>query len=368
MRGTKNGFSLMKLRIHHAASALFLLASHVSAAVLYVDVNSTSPTLPYTNWSTAAAVIQDAVDAATNGDTVMVNDGVYGTGGRIVDASNITNRLVVTKPITVQSVNGPGATTIMGYRGDGGILSITTRCAFLTNGAALIGFTLTNGSTGRSAVSFNSSGGEGGGVYTCSSPFVTNVAVLSNCILTGCSANYGGGAYGVTLNNCIVMGNSATVGGGAYGCILNNCIVSSNTASGTAPQLPPPGSGGGVYFGKVNNCLVAWNTASSGGGGVCNGSVNNTTIVSNTAPAGGGVCSVGTPMLQPVDLTNSIIFYNSATNGPNYFQSSTAVFVYCCTTPLPTGTGNITNEPIFLSPSDRVHFSVPLHELVRALG
>jgi hypothetical protein len=46
-------------------------------------------------------------------------------------------------------------------------------------------------------------------------------------------------------------------------------------------------------------------------------------------------------------LTNSILFHNSATNGPNY--QAAALFSHCCTAPLPPGTGNITGDPAFLN-------------------
>ena len=60
----------------------------------YVWTNSPSPASPYTNWTTAAHVIQDAVHAAQTGDTVLVAGGVYATGGRAVGTNLLVNRVV----------------------------------------------------------------------------------------------------------------------------------------------------------------------------------------------------------------------------------------------------------------------------------
>ncbi len=118
------------------------------AATLYVWLDSPGPSPPYTYWATAATNIQDAVDAAVVGDVIVVTNGTYATGGRAV-VGTMTNRVALYKPVTVRSVNGPQFTIIRGYQvpgtinGDGAI-----RCVYLTNGASLCGFTLTNGSAG----------------------------------------------------------------------------------------------------------------------------------------------------------------------------------------------------------------------------
>jgi hypothetical protein len=63
------------------------------ATVRYVDVNNASPAPPYTNWATAARVIQEAVDAAAaTGDEIVVTSGIYAAGGRAVSGTT-TNRV-----------------------------------------------------------------------------------------------------------------------------------------------------------------------------------------------------------------------------------------------------------------------------------
>src|SRR5882672_5352616 len=108
MKGTRNScrtrwtFPILTLALAFAWSI-----SASSAIVHYVDANGKSPLPPYTNWMTAATVIQDALDAASSGDTVLVTNGIYTMGGRFGRGAGLTNRVVLDKPVTLLSVNGP---------------------------------------------------------------------------------------------------------------------------------------------------------------------------------------------------------------------------------------------------------------------
>ena len=268
----------------------------------------------------------------------------------------LTNRIAITKPLTVQSVNGPAVTIIEGYQVPGTTNGIgAVRCVYMTNNATLIGFTITHGATYTNADSFYD---ECIGGVMCAN--FTN-SVLSNCTIIANSAyNQVGGVLSGTLNNCIITGNSdVSVAGGAFCSTLNRCLVTSNySASGvggiygnsgtTVPFNADPvtsanfstfagnASGAGVGGARIidlNNCLIVGNQ----GAGADNCHLVNCTVVSN---------SIG---LQLCIALNSISYYNSNGNCvPNNSYKS-----YVCTTPFPEfGFGNITNEPLFLDPAN----------------
>src|SRR5688572_25934395 len=172
--------------------------SKLDATIRYANVNSQNPSPPYTNWATAASVIQDAIDVAQEGDEIVVTNGVYNTGGRRAPSSDgaISNRVAVIKSLTIRSVNGPEFTFIEGYQvPESKMGREAVRCVYLTNNATFMGFTIQNGAT--SIRGTDGRIGFGGGGVFCESPS----AVVSNCIIRGNSALVGGGAYGAHLVN-----------------------------------------------------------------------------------------------------------------------------------------------------------------------
>ncbi|MGD0744871.1 MAG: PKD domain-containing protein [Verrucomicrobiota bacterium] len=286
-------------------NAFGIVTSAVAQVVIHVvDAAGAKPIPPYSTWATAATNIQDAINIAVGGDIVLVTNGTYATGGKVMEG-DLTNRVALDKPVFVTSVNGFAETVIQGAwdpvstNGPGAV-----RCAWLASGAVLNGFTLENGVTRSTG---DPSGGgpleSGGGVWCVDTNYDV---VVSNCVLTNDTAIYGGGvAYGA-LNNSLVIGNLATEGGGAYYATLNNCTVVNNRC---AALLPGPiwKDGGGTHNCTVRNCIV----------------LNN---------------SAGWPF--PTSMDNYYI-------QPDF----PARFSYSCTYPLASGTGNIDGngaEPRFL--------------------
>jgi hypothetical protein len=313
---------------------------HVRSRIRYVALNAVNPVAPYSSWATAATNIQDAVDVAYLSDEVLVTNGIYQTGGRLVPGDSTTNRVAVTNAVTVQSVNGPAATIIQGYQVPGTTNgSGAVRCIYLANNSSLIGFTLAGGATQTG------SGSNTGGGVKCQSIS----AVLSNCVVAGNVAVFGGGAFSGTFYYCVLSNNIAqNTGGGGY--------TSGYTGGNSGNPIV-------TYNSCFNNCLFTGNTAAFGGAVaavayVGTAFVNNCTICGNSATLqGGGLGSFSgvMPMFAPsfVSASNCIVYGNTAPTGANYFNSGFLTIKYCCTVPLPTnGTGNFTNDPLFANPAN----------------
>jgi hypothetical protein len=269
---------------------LFLMAIiPVQAATIYVDLNCATPTSPYGDWSTAATNIQDAIDTAAAGDVVLVTNGVYATGGKVM-FGDLTNRVALDKAITVQSVNGPWFTTIMGNGATNGTAAV--RCAWVTNGAELNGFTLTAGATRTSGDQTNLL--SGGGALCLSNALLRNCLVISNL-----SQVFGGGlSQGTAINTAIIGNRSSATGSGAAYAALLNCTVVSNWLSAATFQC------------RHTNTIVYHNiTAANYSGG--------TFAFSCTTPAPGGIGNItSAPLLfaDSVHLTSTSPCRSAGTN------------------------------------------------------
>ena len=363
---------------------LFLAIAQTEATVFYVKAGNGSASPPYSTWNTAAATIQDAVDASSGGDLIWVTNGTYSTGGRIVYGAAM-NRVAIDRAVTVQSVNGAVLTIIQGVPGPS---NSAVRCVYLASGANLIGFTLKSGSSrgdgdffqeqcgggvlcqsisavvSNCILSANNAYGEGGGTYS---------GTFNNCTFSGNKALEGGGASTANLNNCVLSGNSATYGAGAMYGALNNCTLSGNNAHD--PTGKAVGQGGGIDSSSATNCALTNNSARVSGGAATSANLVNCLVAGNSAPEGGGAsggtlvnCTVvgntsttsGNILgldggIEGSTAVNCIIVSNTASFGDNNYDynygSGGATLSNCCTSPQPNnqGPGNFVADPAFVN-------------------
>ncbi len=318
------------------------ISLNVNAITRYVSPSGTHVS-PFTSWATAATNIQAAVDAASDGDSVLVADGTYDNGGAVTPAwPHVSiNRVMINKSITVQSVNGPAITIITGN----GIV----RCAYVGSNAVLSGFTLRNGRTNpmgsgidpngggaiinntaiiTNCIVQNNSGGRGGGLY-----LYYPAPKCVDCIVENNSAGYGGGVFNYfegTISDCIIRGNDGEYGGGVniQNGLLANCTISNNYASW---------HGGGVHVSKahstyntrVSNCFIRANTAAINGGGLYGSArplVMNCYVSDNIATNGGGIASY-----QGINAINCVSYRNHALNlgGGMYCKETQSQIINC---------------------------------------
>lgn len=303
----------------------------------YAWTESPSPAHPYTNWTTAAHDIQSAINAATAGDLILVTNGTYATGGACIPGFTVTNRVCITSDVNVVSMNGPAKTVIVGsVNPGGGVATNALRCAYVSAGGVLSGFTLTNGHTRVSAAA-DPRDLEGGGAYI-------NGGALTNSSVTGCAAVYGGGAMvrSGRVDGCSFRDNTASrYGGGLYAqsnSIVRHCefrqnssdecgggvIVLGSTLEDSWVQACtvswlPIGYGGGILMGPdgvVRRCVVEECFARVGGGiSMDGGVVLDSTVRNNTATLGGGVTIQEYGVVSNCVITGNDVGVADAANG-----------------------------------------------------
>lgn len=314
----------------------------------YVATNAPTPLYPYTSWDTAARTIMDALDAASDGDLVLVGPGIYQSGGQ--DHTYGYSRVLLDKAVTLESSDGPAATVIRGYRSGG---PITVRGVLMLNtGAVLRGFTIRDAIIQGYPVERTYGAGllaiGGGLVEQCS--FADNNA-LPEGVGGGAALQY----YSGTLRDCSFTGNEAYFGGGLA--VLWGDDATVHTVKATGNYAAHSGGGFLVDNSSRFSSAVAWsNQADVMGGGIAlanNTSVRNVTIEQNTAPAGGGIALIG----------NQAAIYSSSaySNSPpdiaaisNHLSHIVHYSVLSTNPPAHWSTiGNLVEDPVYADPQNQ---------------
>ena len=300
--------------------------------------------------------IQRGIDAAVDGDTVLVADGYY---------TGILNKSLnyYGKAIVVRSRNGPSETTINCERMDRGVYFHHSE----SPDSRFEGFTVRSGYTaGR------------GGAVSC----VWDAApVISDCILVDNDAGFEGGAVSCyfaspAIRRCLISNNRGIKSAGGIYCFysspeISNCGIELNWTGSSMTKY-----GGGIYAAEesrpvITGCLISRNTAQSacGGGFACYEPVTlyDCCIVQNYARFGGGVycrrdrvlvtlvnCTISENSAESVggvyagksDLTNCILWDN-----PPQEITAVAQIRYSDVRGGFAGEGNIDEDPLFIDAS-----------------
>ena len=256
--------------------------------------------------------IQNAINNAANGDSIIVSPGTYNENIQILDKSIFllsnyensldSNEINLTKIIGQQDgifnrvldIQGSSQTEISGFYISGGI----------SNTSHAQGIYISNSSVFVSSVNVThnkqpNSSSDGAGIH-CNE---CDLEIQNSYVTNNHAGDYGGGIFAETsssinIDNCIISNNSSELsGGGVYidtnsEISINNSNISNNVAEA---------NGGGFYFhncsGYINNCQMVSNYSNidgGHGGGISgwdgsNITLENSLVRGNTSNTGGGI-------------------------------------------------------------------------------
>jgi fibronectin-binding autotransporter adhesin len=319
---------------------------------------------------TVDALTDTGAGSGLQGDLLYAIDQANSHAGSTIQFS-VTGTITLTGALPALSQNvtitGPGASSLT-VSGDNEFRVFEVD-ANVT--ASISGLTIADGSAG--------SVGRGGGLLNYGTATLTNCTVtsnyakngggvdsfvdpqkggnaellLSNCIVSGNSAEENGGGVDVTggtatLNNCTVSGNSSGStarnqfgrGGGieieaGARASLTNCTVSGNSVANSTSSGYSAGAGlrisqAGLV--TLTNCTVSGNSGAQYGGGVSlyattGTKISDCTVSGNSAAHGGGLSLSALLGNNPASATlaNTIVAGNTATvSGPDAFGTFTS--------------------------------------------
>jgi predicted outer membrane repeat protein len=320
---------MYKLSVLALSFFLLSLSSSVSANTITVCGSGCNQT-----------TIQAAVNAASAGDTILIN-----VNGAITESG-----ISISKNLVIRGL-GQNTTIVQAHAVRG---SAIHRVFYIYNNAnvTIENLTVQNGKETADPTLWN---GSGCGILVdgTTTTVTLNSVTVKNCDNVGA----GGAGAGITLggtttylylNNSRVEGNTSNNGsaGGLYlsanggTCQARNTVFNSNSAnsSGGAASL------GGTIIASFINCTFTNNTALLGGhGGALNSSsaiptIYNCTFTGNSAAGQGGAVRI-----SGGNITNCTFYNNTAANGGAISRgtsaSGNALYVVNCTIAGNTATG-----------------------------
>ena len=291
------------------------------ASCIWISLAIRQPLAALLHVPNSYSTIQEAIDAASGGDKVVVAPGTY--------VENIDFR---GKGIRVVSQRGPSVTVIDGSRSG----SVVTFNHSEELSSVLKGFTIRNGSGHlqgggihienasptilKNVIKNNVTDDGGGGIQVFDGNPVIEGNVIKNNRQEGTGAGVGGGGILVKggspqiLNNIIVRNQNSVIGGGISLAGVDSPTIANNRITDNILHLGGDQSqGGGIYVRArrpliVQN-LIARNLAGEGGGVYWRGTpgpilVNNT-IVDNDAILGSAVFGEGFD--SSAELVNNLL-------------------------------------------------------------
>ncbi|MBE0536854.1 MAG: right-handed parallel beta-helix repeat-containing protein [Phycisphaerae bacterium] len=266
--------------------------------------------------------IQAAVDAAADGDVIVLADGVYSGEGNC--------GVTVAKSLTIKSAGGRDVCSIehipaFPYLPPGLIIRAAGKHVAIEGLSVRNCFPGIRCAEGRATIADCVIEDNQHGGITCGLDPVT----ISGCVIR--NNGYEGGISSSSRNlhvvECVIEGNWGGMAGGinAGGSTrISRCIIRGNSAYG---------SGGGVGYGgvcQINDSLIVKNKATGRGGGIhCRDGLlllTNSVVADNQADNWGGAMYLGSSIAH---LKNSVVYGNQSSDGSQIYSEARLKADHC---------------------------------------